>query len=53
MANRLKKIKGYLPLPVPSPELYIQEIGRGTGAIKPKKGRGSFVRKAKHKGGDY
>lgn len=45
MANSLKKIKGYVPIPVPDPQAYFQEIGRGVGSAKPKKGKGSYKRK--------
>lgn len=31
---------------------FIDKVKRGTGAIKPKKGKGSFKRKSKHKNKD-
>lgn len=53
MANSLKKIKGYVPIPVPDPHAYFQEICRGVGSAKPIKGKGSYKRNQKHKGSDY
>lgn len=53
MANTLKKIKGYVPIPVPDAHRYHQEICRGTGCAKPSKGKGSYSRKKKYTGGDY
>jgi hypothetical protein len=54
MANSLKKkYKGYRPLPIEHIHQHLEEIRRGTGSAKPKKGKGSYRRKDKHKGGGY
>ena len=40
---------GYIPTKIDNIHEHIQEINRGTGTHKPKKGKGSYTRKIKYK----